>query len=136
MVAAAATLTEIYIDEGKDALTKNLWAMAKDAGKMQIILTGVQIGLGVEVSEMLNPSFWDAANDDWANGAWYTLADGTKRIKRFTYAMTRASLQDGAGANAMWNIPNVSRSDRPKLYTTTAWATAYAAGGTAFSHFT
>lgn len=45
--AAAATLTEIYIDEGKDALTNNLWAMAKDAGKMQIILTGVQIGLGV-----------------------------------------------------------------------------------------
>ena len=79
---------------------------------------------GVEVAEVLNPNFWDAANDDWANGAWYTLADGTKRIKRFTYAMTRASLQDGAGANAMWNIPNVSRSDRPKLYTTAAWAQA------------
>ena len=45
--ATAATLTEIYIDEGSDALTKNLWAMAKEAGKMQIILTGVQIGLGV-----------------------------------------------------------------------------------------
>lgn len=72
----------------------------------------------------LNPNFWDKAANDWAPGAWYTLADGTKRIKRFTYAMTRASLQDGAGANAMWNIPNVSRSDRPYLYTTTAWATA------------
>lgn len=75
-------------------------------------------------SEMLNPNFWNTETDDWAAGAWYTLADGTKRIKRFTYAMTRASLQDGAGANAMWNIPNVSRSDRPYLYTTTAWATA------------
>ena len=72
----------------------------------------------------LNPAFWDKATNDWAPGAWYTLADGTKRIKRFTYAMTRASLQDGAGANAMWNIPNVSRSDRHFLYTTTAWATA------------
>ena len=30
--------------------------------------------------------------------------------------------QDGAGANAIWNITNVTRSDRPKLYTTTAWA--------------
>jgi len=72
----------------------------------------------------LNPNFWDKSTNDWAAGAWYTLADGTKRIKRFTYAMTRASLQDGAGANAMWNIPNVSRSDRPYLYTTKAWAQA------------
>lgn len=79
---------------------------------------------GIDVSTVLNPNFWDADNDDWAAGAWYTLADGQKKIKRFTYAMTRASLQDGAGANAIWNIPNVSRSDRPYLYTTTAWATA------------
>lgn len=79
---------------------------------------------GTVVSDVLNPSFWDADANDWASSAWYTLADGTKRIKRFTYAMTRASLQDGAGANAIWNIPNVSRSDRHFLYTTTAWATA------------
>ena len=32
------------------------------------------------------------------------------------------TFQDGAGANAIWNITNVTRSDRPKLYTTTAWA--------------
>ena len=90
------------------------------------------IANGYEVSEMLNPSFWDGDADDWAgdktsgasNGPWYLLADGTMKIKRFTYAMTRASLQDGAGANAMWNIPNVSRSDRHYLYTTTAWAKA------------
>ncbi|QUB48088.1 hypothetical protein J5A66_04770 [Prevotella sp. oral taxon 475] len=80
----------------------------------------------------LNPGMWDKAKNDWAgdpnlgrsNGAWYRLADGTMRVKRFTYAMTRASLQDGPGANAMWNITNVSRSDRPYLYTTTAWAEA------------
>lgn len=72
----------------------------------------------------LNPNFWNKEANDWAAGAWYTLADGTKRIKRFTYAMTRASLQDGAGANAIWNIPNVSRSDRHFLYSTDAWATA------------
>ncbi|PTL32994.1 hypothetical protein C7120_12130 [Prevotella sp. oral taxon 376] len=87
---------------------------------------------GQKVSDVLNPGFWNAEANDWAgdptlgkaNGAWYKLADGTMRVKRFTYAMTRASLQDGAGANAMWNIPNVSRSDRHYLYTTTAWATA------------
>ncbi len=72
----------------------------------------------------LNPKFWDKSANDWASGAWYTLADGTKSIKRFTYALTRASLQDGPGANAVWNITNVSRSDRPKLYTTDAWAEA------------
>ena len=83
----------------------------------------------------LNPAFWDKDANDFAATAWYTLADGrfadgtpapagTKKLKRFTYAMTRASLQDGAGANAIWNITNVSRSDRPFLYTTKAWAKA------------
>ena len=84
----------------------------------------------------VNPAMWDKAANDWAPTAYYTnwtspgaLADGTKvngMIKRYTYALTRASLQDGAGANAMWNIPNVSRPDRPKLYTTQAWADAMA----------
>ncbi len=84
----------------------------------------------------LNPNFWDKDANDFAAGAWYTLGEGyladgtpyggtaaqTQELKRFTYAMTRASLQDGPGANAIWNITNVSRSDRPKLYTTAAWA--------------
>lgn len=72
----------------------------------------------------MNPGMWNKENNTWANSAWYTLTDGTKRVKRFTYAMTRASLQDGAGANAIWNITNVTRSDRKYLYTTTAWAKA------------
>jgi len=91
----------------------------------------------------LNPSFWDKAAGDFAASAFYhnwqkgSLGDGYdadgnfvprdsynggKALKRFTYAMTRASLQDGAGANAIWNITNVSRPDRPYLYTTAAWA--------------
>ena len=70
----------------------------------------------------LNPGMWDKTANDWASSAWYTLADGTKKVKKFTYAMTRASLQDGAGANAIWNITNVTRSDRHYLYTSPAWA--------------
>ena len=78
----------------------------------------------------LNPGMWDKSKNDWAgdknapksNGAWYKLADGTMKVKKFTYAMTRASLQDGPGANAIWNITNVTRSDRHYLYTTPAWA--------------
>jgi CxxC motif-containing protein (DUF1111 family) len=76
----------------------------------------------------LNPAIWDKANNTWAPGAMYkTIQSGTEpvnRIKKFTYACTRGSLQDGAGANAIWNITNVSRSDRPFLYTTAAWANA------------
>ena len=69
----------------------------------------------------LNPVMWDKEANDWAATALYT-ANGVNRIKKFTYACTRGSLQDGAGANAIWNITNVSRSDRPYLYTTNAWA--------------
>ena len=93
-----------------------------------------QYALETAAGADLNPAMWDKAANDWAPSAYYTtwtspgaLADGTPvegMIKRYTYALTRASLQDGAGANAMWNIPNVSRPDRPKLYTTTAWAEA------------
>ena len=72
----------------------------------------------------LNPAMWNQEANDWASTAYYTLADGTKAVKKFTYAMTRASLQDGAGANAIWNITNVTRSDRRYLYTTVAWAQA------------
>ena len=93
----------------------------------------------------LNPSFWDKDDNDFAASAYYhnwqagelgdgydadgnfytrdTYRDG-KLLKKFTYAMTRGTLQDGAGANAIWNITNVSRPDRPYLYTTVAWARA------------
>ena len=93
----------------------------------------------------LNPAFWDSAANDFAASAYYHNwqkgeygagydADGNyyerdayrdgKLLKKFTYAMTRGTLQDGAGANAIWNITNVSRPDRPFLYTTAAWAKA------------
>lgn len=103
---------------------------------------------GKEVSEYINPSMFDAKTMEMTADAYYTTfgrdskyakggvhADGTtfdpnttdgnkKLIKRFTYALTRGSLQDGPGANAIWNITNVTRQDRPCLYTTTPWAKA------------
>lgn len=96
--------------------------------------------VGLDVSEYLNKNFWDESKKEMASGAYYpvfgkngtpggthadgTVYDGTGLINRFTYALTRASLQDGPGANAIWNITNVSRLDRPYLYSTEAWATA------------
>lgn len=89
-----------------------------------------------DVKEYVNPKFWNADANDFATGAWYTATIGTgktvdgqegkKMVRRFTYALTRATLQDGPGANAIWNITNVTRPDRPKLYTTNAWAKAMA----------
>ncbi len=87
---------------------------------------------GHDLSEYLNPAMWDAANDCFASTAYYSANyndikthRGTHGpVKRFTYAMTRGSLQDGAGANAIWNITNVTRSDRHFFYTTAHWAKA------------
>ena len=80
----------------------------------------------------LNPAMWDKEANTFKETAYYTAPyndTGTHRgshgpLKRFTYAMTRGTLQDGAGANAIWNITNVTRSDRHWLYTTSAWAKA------------
>ena len=60
------------------------------------------------------------------NGEWVKTYGTTTHPLRYTYALSRGPLQDAAGANAIWNITNVTRSDRPKLYTTNAWAAAMA----------
>ena len=52
---------------------------------------------------------------------WYTnkvQGDGTPYVRRYTYAMSRGPLLDAAGANAIWNITNVTRSDRRYPYQT------------------
>ena len=60
----------------------------------------------------LNTNYFE--NGEWKN--FYTNTtqggDGTPYIRRYTYAMSRGPLQDAAGANAFWNITNVTRSDR------------------------
>ena len=80
----------------------------------------------------LNPAMWDKEANTFKASAYYSAPyndtgsfHGDRGpLKRFTYAMTRGSLQDGAGANAIWNITNVTRSDRHWLYSTPAWAKA------------
>ncbi len=57
----------------------------------------------------LNPAIW--AGSDWAS-----TYGNTNHPKRFTYALSRGPLQDAAGANAIWNITNVNRSDRRSHY--------------------
>ncbi|MDE6795898.1 MAG: hypothetical protein K2J63_11425 [Muribaculaceae bacterium] len=63
----------------------------------------------------LNPAFY--ANGSWASMYSNALqGDGTPYVRRFTYALSRGPLQDAAGANAIWNITNVTRSDRRYHY--------------------
>jgi len=65
--------------------------------------------------EMINPAIFK-------DGEWTSMyansrqGDGTRIPKKFTYALTRGAIQDGPGANAIWNITNVTRSDRRYHY--------------------
>jgi CxxC motif-containing protein (DUF1111 family) len=65
----------------------------------------------------LNDAKYDPAN-------FIKEADGTAHPGRYTYGLTRGTLQNGPGANAIWNITNVTRSNRRYHYVTTAYATA------------
>ena len=60
----------------------------------------------------LNPAFW---NGSFQTSGYYQN-DPQWGPKRFTYALTRGPLMDAAGANAIWNITNVTRSDRRYHY--------------------
>ena len=68
----------------------------------------------------LNPAIWNGS--DFIYYTNNVQGDGTKYVRRYTYALSRANLQDGAGANAIWNITNVTRSDRRYHYMTAAYA--------------
>jgi len=63
----------------------------------------------------LNPAFFKDGEyvGFYANSR---QGDGTKKVRRFTYATSRGPLLDGPGANAIWNITNVTRSDRRYHY--------------------
>lgn len=62
----------------------------------------------------LNPAMYK----DGQYVGWYTnaLSPGKKWVRRYTYALSRGPVLDAAGANAIWNITNVTRSDRRYHY--------------------
>ena len=80
-------------------------------------------------ADALNPAMWNQGTNTW--NSYYSNSvqgDGTKYVRRFTYALSRGPLLDAAGANAIWNITNVTRPDRryhylsldDKIYATTS----------------
>ena len=68
-------------------------------------------------TDALNPALWNQATNSW--NSYYSNSlqgDGTKYVRRYTYALSRGPILDAAGANAIWNITNVTRSDRRYHY--------------------
>jgi len=70
---------------------------------------------------LLNPAMWNG-NEISSFYANSLQGDGTPYVRRFTYALSRGPLLDAAGANAIWNITNVTRSDRRYHYMTATYA--------------
>lgn len=68
-------------------------------------------------TDALNPAYWNQSANTW--NSYYSNSlqgDGTKYVRRYTYAMSRGPILDAAGANAVWNITNVTRPDRRYHY--------------------
>ncbi len=65
-------------------------------------------------TDALNPGYWSQAKGDWVSK--YKGLTGIEYVRRYTYAMSRGPVLDAAGANAIWNITNVTRSDRRYNY--------------------
>lgn len=55
--------------------------------------------------------------------------DGKKHLGKFAWHNSRSSLQNGPGFNGIYNVFNVTRADRPHLYTTEKWIQAQEALG-------
>lgn len=74
------------------------------------------------VGVKLNPAIF--ANGEWVKQYANSLQGNGQQEHplRFTYALSRGPLQDAAGANAIWNITNVTRSDRMYHYMTATYA--------------
>lgn len=56
------------------------------------------------------------------HGNWiYDHKSKRKRLGKFTWHCSRATLDDGPGSNGIYNTTNVARADRTKLYGTRQW---------------
>ncbi|MFR9496446.1 MAG: di-heme oxidoredictase family protein [Rikenellaceae bacterium] len=68
------------------------------------------------------------AGETWGGrrGGDIVQLDGATRKGRYTYGLTRGTLQHGPGSNALWNITNVTRETSNLLYRSNYCTTAYA----------
>lgn len=67
-------------------------------------------------TDALNPAYWSQADNKWVSYYVNNAGDKKQYVRRYTYAMSRGPILDAAGANAIWNITNVTRPDRRYHY--------------------
>ena len=104
------------LDAISDEDLKAQYAKEEQDGYMQNGLNEAFFKNGEWVKQYSNTKVTDV-NPDFAD-------KGEQHPFRFTYALSRGPLQDAAGANAMWNITNVTRSNRRYHYLDTYFANA------------
>lgn len=104
------------LDAISDEDLKAQYAQEEQDGYMQNGLNEAFFKNGEWVKQYSNTKETDVAPDFSDKGEQHPF--------RFTYALSRGPLQDAAGANAMWNITNVTRSNRRYHYLDTYFANA------------
>lgn len=104
------------LDAISDEDLKAQYAKEEQDGYMQNGLNEAFFKNGEWVKQYSNTKVTDVNPDFTDKGELHPF--------RFTYALSRGPLQDAAGANAMWNITNVTRSNRRYHYLDTYFANA------------
>ena len=104
------------LDAISDDDLKAQYAKEEQDGYMQNGLNEAFFRNGEWVKQYSNTKITDVNPDSSDKGEQHPF--------RFTYALSRGPLQDAAGANAMWNITNVTRSNRRYHYLDTYFASA------------
>lgn len=104
------------LDAISDDDLKAQYAKEEQDGYMQNGLNEAFFKNGEWVKQYSNTKVTDV-NPDFTD-------KGEQHPFRFTYALSRGPLQDAAGANAMWNITNVTRNNRRYHYLDTYFASA------------
>ena len=74
--------------------------------------------------------YWELNDAKYNPANFIVEADGTKHPGRYTYGLSRGTLQNGPGANAIWNITNVTRPGRQYHYVTQTYIDAMATNTT------
>ncbi|MDR1738518.1 MAG: hypothetical protein LBR66_06880 [Candidatus Symbiothrix sp.] len=127
------TYTLIYpkITIDQDAILFTDFDMSKHAASIEATIGIYGVGLIDAISdEDLRAEYAYQQSRGYCQGIIGADIDETglnpyypgKHPGRFTYLCTRATLDNGPGANALWNITNVTRPDRTYHYITDEYA--------------
>ena len=125
------TLIYPLVEVAQEAILFKDFDMSKHAASIEATIGIYGVGLLDAISdEDLRAQYQEEQARGYAQGMIGGDIDETglnpyfpgKHPGRFTYLCTRATLDNGPGANALWNITNVTRPDRTYHYITGKYA--------------